>query len=104
MREEISVTLEGAPSMLINLSAIGAQVLSPSAMRPNRVVKLTLSSDEGSLACKGRVMWARFEQPRGRSASHYRVGVKFTEVEPQAIETLLIQHGLMEESAAKAAV
>ena len=68
------------------MSTIGAQVLSPLALRPNRVVKMTLRGGESALTCKVRVMWARFEQPQGTAAAQYRVGVKFTDLEPKAID------------------
>ncbi len=60
MREDIDVVLDGSSSSLVDISSIGAQVLSPLALRPNRVVKMTLRGEEGALACKVRVMWATF--------------------------------------------
>jgi hypothetical protein len=103
IKEPVDVTLDGASSSLVDLSVVGAQVLSPNALRPNRVVKMTLTVGRSSVACKGRVVWARFEQPHGTAASQYRVGVKFTESEPQAIESFLVRHGVAEDSGAYAA-
>jgi hypothetical protein len=103
IKEPVDVTLDGASSSLVDLSVVGAQVLSPNALRPNRVVRMTLRAGRSSVACKGRVVWARFEQPRGTAASQYRVGVKFTESEPQEIETFLTRHGVTEDSGAYAA-
>ena len=39
-------------------------------------------------------MWARFEQPRGTAAAKYRVGVKFTDLEPTAIDQFMARHGI----------
>jgi len=94
VQDGTQVTLDGASSFLVDLSVIGAQVLSPLAMRPNRLVSMTLSTDEGALACEGRVVWALFEQPRGTAAARYRVGVKFTEIAPKAVEAFLRRHGI----------
>ena len=96
IREGIEVTLDGANSSLVDMSTIGAQVLSPLALRPNRVVKMTLRGDESALTCKVRVMWARFEQPQGKAAAQYRVGVKFTDLEPKAVDGFMASHGIEE--------
>ena len=93
MREDIEVVLDGSPSALVDISSIGAQVLSPLALRPNKVVKMTLRGDESSLASKVRVMWAKFE-PKGTTAAQYRVGVKFTDLEPKVIDEFMEQHGI----------
>jgi len=97
IREGIDVTLDGATSALVDMSSIGAQVLSPLALRPNRVVKMTLNGDESTLTCKVRVMWARFEQPQDKAAAQYRVGVKFTDLEPKAIDGFMASHGIEEQ-------
>jgi len=99
MREGIEVTLDGSTSELVDMSTIGAQVVSPLALRPNRVVKMTLRGEESSLQCKVRVMWARFEQPQGTAAAQYRVGVKFTDAEEKAIDGFMARHGLEEMNA-----
>lgn len=96
MREGIDVTLDGAASALVDMSSIGAQVLSSVALRPNRVVKMSLRGDESALSCKVRVMWARFEQPQGKAAAQYRVGVKFTDLEPKAADEFMARHGIAE--------
>ena len=89
----IDITLDGAEGALVDLSSIGAQILSPLAMSPNRMVKMTLRTKDQALGCKGRVIWARFEQPRGTIAARYRVGVKFTDIETKTLETLMAEHG-----------
>jgi hypothetical protein len=93
MRDGIEVVLDGSPSSLVDVSSIGAQVLSPLALRPNRVVKMTLRGGESALASKVRVMWAKFE-PKGTTAAQYRVGVKFTDVEPKAVDAFMARHGI----------
>jgi hypothetical protein len=92
--ERIEVMLDGSASSLVDISSIGAQVLSPLALRPNRVVKMTLRDGESSLGCKVRVMWARFEQPEGATAAHYRVGLKFTDLEPEALDAFMAPYGI----------
>jgi hypothetical protein len=93
-QEGLDLTVDGAESSLVDVSSSGAQILSPSAMRPNRVLRLMLTAGERALACKGRVMWARFEQARGSAAAHYRVGVKFTDVDQKTVEAFLTGPGV----------
>jgi hypothetical protein len=93
MQEGIEVVLDGSASSLVDISSIGAQLLSPLALRPNKVVKMTLRGEESSLSSKVRVMWARFE-PKGSGAAQYRVGVKFTDVEAKAVEAFMTRHGI----------
>jgi hypothetical protein len=63
-------------------------------MKPNRTLRMLLRAGEQALACKARVIWARFEQPRGAVAARYRVGVKFTEVEEGKVDDFLARQGL----------
>jgi hypothetical protein len=93
-QEGLDLTVDGAESSLVDISSSGAQILSPTAMRPNRVLRLMLKAGERALTCKGRVMWARFEQARGTADAHYRVGVKFTDVDQKTVEAFLTGLGV----------
>ncbi len=94
MKKEVEITLEGTSSVLVDLSPLGAQVLSPVAMRPKRVVRLTLPAENGDLVLKGRVVWAQFEQATGRTDARYRAGVKFTEADERAVDAFIGSHGI----------
>jgi hypothetical protein len=89
----IDLVVDGAASSLVDVSNIGAQFVSPQAMRPNRVLRMQLRSGEYSLSCKGRVMWARFEPAKGADAAHYRVGVRFTDVDAKTVDEFLAGQG-----------
>jgi hypothetical protein len=75
--ENVSVTVDGNPAVLVDLSAQGAQVLSPVVLRPNQRVRLAFSEDDGSVRCAGAVQWASFEMPVGQPP-RYRAGVRFS--------------------------
>jgi len=98
MQEGVNVTLDGSASFLIDLSTLGAQVLSPVALRPKRVVKLTLVIGDRTLDCTGMIVWALFEQPKGTAAALYRAGVQFTEVDSRAVEAFLAAQGISRDS------
>jgi PilZ domain len=92
------VTLDGDASFLVDLSTLGAQVLSPTALRPSRVVRMTLIVGESTLACKGRVVWASLERPNGTATAQYRAGLQFTETDPPLVDAFLVGQGLTKET------
>ena len=65
----------------------GAQVLTPAAMKPNRLITVTLPMGDNSVACKAKVMWSRLEPRAGQL--WYRAGVSFTSIDQVALETFL---------------
>jgi hypothetical protein len=92
IQEGTEVLVDGSASVLVDLSPVGAQLLSSTVVRPNRSVRLSLPLAGGALACKAHVVWAAFEQSRGDGAVWYRAGVKFTDVDTTAVETFAIEH------------
>lgn len=88
IRRGTQVSVDGIPGDLIDLSIGGAQVVLRQSVKPNQLVRLILPTPAGQLICKGRVVWALFEQP-GTSLSVYRTGVKFAEGDPVAIEAFM---------------
>ena len=92
IRRGIPVDVDGVPGELVDLSIGGAQVLLAQAVRPNQLIRLTVPSAEGHVTCKGRIVWAVYEQP-STSLSVYRTGVKFTEVDTVAVDRVMHDFG-----------
>lgn len=67
--------VDRAPAALVDLSVIGAQVISPSVLRSNQRVRLTLSDDAGVLRLKAAIAWASFEI--SKETPRYRAGIEF---------------------------
>ena len=65
INDGVTVLLNGVASALVDLSTLGAQVVSPTVVYPNRSVRIVLPLDEGDLLCKARIVWARVD-PAGR--------------------------------------
>jgi hypothetical protein len=79
--------LDGNPASVIDLSAFGAQVTSPTVLRPNQKVRISIPSDEYVMRFRGSIAWAKFELPKVPDAApQYRAGVEFTDSDPAAIE------------------
>jgi hypothetical protein len=75
----IEVTIDGKPAALINVSVVGAQVVSPTILKPNQRVRMTLPDREGPIRLNAGVAWAAFEMPK--SGPVYRAGIEFFDAE-----------------------
>ncbi len=75
----IEVTIDGNPAALINVSVVGAQVVSPTILKPNQRVRMTLPDADGPIRLMAGVAWAAFEMPK--SGPVYRAGIEFFDAE-----------------------
>lgn len=83
VRPGIELQLDGNPVTLVDVSTIGAQVLSSGMVRPDQRVRVTVPHDDGALRFRATIAWARFELPRhpGDPGPHYRAGVEFLDAD-----------------------
>jgi chromosome segregation ATPase len=91
-REPLEVKLDGETALLIDLSTAGAQVLSPSPLKPNKPVKILLPSSEAIILCKAKIVWSRFEPPTPGKPVRYRAGMVFTQVDAAALQLFMTRH------------
>jgi len=95
VREGVEIQLDGNPAMVVDLSSVGAQVVSPTVLRPNQKVRISLPSDDFVMRFRGSIAWAKFELPTPPArAPQYRAGVEFTDSDPAALETFCQRHKL----------
>ncbi len=85
------ITVNGERSLLIDLSATGAQVLLSVRVRPNEPVRMVLPSEAGDKRFQGTAVWA-IAMPVGPSI-HYRAGVQFSKPDAKWIEAYCEQYG-----------
>jgi hypothetical protein len=100
INDGVTVLLNGVAISLVDLSPLGAQVVSPAAVYPNRSVRIVLPRDEGDLSCKARIVWARIEQRQDEAAVRYRAGLEFTEADKDAVQVFVTRHGTVHMSPA----
>jgi hypothetical protein len=79
----VDVQIDGNPATLVDLSIVGAQVLSPTILRPNQRIRITLPNTKKSLRVSGTIAWASFEIPKG--GVRYRAGVEFLDADAAAL-------------------
>jgi hypothetical protein len=92
MGEGTEAQVDGATAQVVDLSVIGAQVVTSGALRPQQRVRITLADHAGVVRCNGAVAWASFEIPN--STPRYRAGIEFTDAHSDAIEDFRRRHQL----------
>jgi hypothetical protein len=87
VRAGVELQLDGNPASVIDLSTVGAQVISPTVLRPNQKVRITIPVDDLMMRFRGAIAWAKFELPKAPvKAPQYRAGVEFTDADAKAID------------------
>lgn len=86
IKDGVEVAVDGNPAALVDLSTVGAQVVSPTVLKPNQRVRILMGDGKAAIKCNGAVAWAAFEMPKGMP-TRYRAGIDFgTTVDPGSVE------------------
>lgn len=88
---DVVADVNGSAATVVELSATGAQVLSPTILKPNQRVRLTLTDDQGAVRCNAVVTWAAFEMPP-RIGPQFRAGLSFIDANPEVIDAFRVRH------------
>ena len=81
--ENVEVLVDGNPAVLVDLSVVGAQVVSPTILKPNQRVRMSLPDTSRPLRFSAGVAWAAFEMPK--DGPRYRAGIEFFDADAQAV-------------------
>lgn len=87
----VEVLVDGNLATLVDLSAIGAQVLSATVLKPNQRLRMSLSDDLGAVRFSASVAWASFEIPKNANP-RYRAGIEFIDADKSAVNAYLARH------------
>lgn len=74
IKDGVEVAVDGNPAALVDLSKVGAQVVSPTILKPNQRVRVVLGDAKNPVKCAGAIAWAAFEMPKGMP-TRYRAGI-----------------------------
>jgi hypothetical protein len=88
---EMSVLVDGNAARLVDLSEVGAQVISPIVLKPNQRVRIALTDDHGALRFNAAIAWAFFEIPSNRGPQ-YRAGINFVDADGNAVGAFCVRH------------
>jgi len=91
VREGTEVLVDGNPASLVDISAVGVQVVSAKLLRPNQRVRIALPEGANTIRCDGAIAWASFEMPKGQSP-RYRAGIDISGADPGAVNRYAERH------------
>ena len=85
IKDKTMAVVDGANATLVDLSTIGAQLVSSAKLSPNQRVRVVLTDEGGIVEFNASVAWTSFEiQPN--SSPRYRAGLEFVDADPAALE------------------
>jgi len=90
--ESLDAVVENRQANLVNISILGAQVVSQPALRPNDNVKIALPDANDTLRLTAQVAWATFEQAPKTNETYYRAGMAFTDAAKEILEDYCRRH------------
>lgn len=97
IKDGVEVAVDGNPAALVDLSPAGAQVVSPTVLKPNQRVRVTVGEGKNAIRCSGAIAWASFEMPKGLP-TRYRAGIDFgTSADVKFVEGYAKKHKKNEE-------
>jgi len=94
IRQGVEIQLDGNPASLVDLSVMGAQVISATILRPNQRVRISVPTDDFVMRFRGAVAWAKFELPKPTEPPRYRAGVEFNDADQSAMDEYCAKHKL----------
>jgi hypothetical protein len=91
MTPNTQAILDDKPGTLIDLSGVGAQVVSKVALKPNQRITMTLNDEVGQVHFNASVAWTAFETPSSGSP-RFRAGINFEDADPAAVDAFCARH------------
>ncbi len=85
------ILVDGNRGTIIDLSTLGAQIVTATILKPNQRVRVGIVDDDTNIRCSATVVWASFEIPKGQSP-RYRVGLDFVEPDLKAVDAYIRRH------------
>jgi hypothetical protein len=92
IRDPAPAVIDGVATNLIDISVLGAQVVSEPALRPKQRIKITIVEDDAVLRFFAHVAWSVYEKPRSAPTPHYRAGMEFDKATEQALKEFCRRH------------
>jgi PilZ domain-containing protein len=90
--DSLNAVVENGQAALVNISILGAQVVSQPALKPTQTVKIVLPDAADLVHLTAHVAWATFEQIQPGAPPHYRAGMEFTDAAQEILEDYCRRH------------
>ena len=92
MLDSLNAAVEGGQAGLVNISVLGAQVVSQPVLRPGQTVKIALPDQDEVLRLTAHVAWSTFQQTK-QGTVVYRAGVAFTDAAQETLGDYCRRYG-----------
>lgn len=92
VKKGVEIQLDGNAVTLVDVSSVGAQVLSAAVLRPNQKVRITIPKGTGSVRYRASIAWAKFELRKPPAAPVYRAGIEFLDADPAVVTEFAKAH------------
>lgn len=92
MKAGVEIQLDGNPAAVVDVSTVGAQVVSGTILRPNQKVRVSIPQEDALLRCRGTIAWAKFELPKPSAPPVYRAGVEFLDADAAAVDQFSLRN------------
>jgi hypothetical protein len=91
MAANVMAQVDGKSASVIDLSTVGAQIVSSAVLKPNQKIAVVLQDDMTSIRFTASVVWTSFEIPPN-SGPRYRAGLDFPDADADAIASFCERH------------
>jgi hypothetical protein len=92
IEDGVATIVKGARSALVDLSVLGAQVISESVLRPNERVAVRILEEGGDIQMRAAIAWSMFERSLVARLPQYRAGLEFTAADAEILERYCRHH------------
>jgi hypothetical protein len=92
VKDPLNAVVESGTASLVDISVLGAQVVSHPALRPNQTIKIALPDVGEMLRVTAHVAWSTFEKPKLTVDAYYRAGIEFTDAAQLSLEDYRLRH------------
>ena len=91
MAEHTKILLDGKTGSIVDLSTVGAQVVSPISLKPGQRLVVALVDDTSSTRFDAATVWTSFEMSAS-GTPRYRAGLDFEGADAAAVDAYCVRH------------
>jgi len=91
MKDKTAISIDANAGAVLDLSTIGAMVVTGAALRPLQELKIILTDAAGNVKVLAKVAWASFEIPPD-GGPRYRAGIEFVDADAAAVDAFIQGH------------
>jgi len=87
----VDMVADGNAVTVIDVSTVGAQVVSSTILKPNQKLRVTVADEQITMRINAVVAWASFEIPP-KSGPRYRAGIEFIDANAAEVDGFRLRH------------